>query len=276
MSGTSNPAVIPSRNNVSRVIREKRSRDVIVAEDCYRRMLLAQVSSETEWLDLGCGWQLLREWLPNGKADQITLAERARRLVGIDRVAGDVSRNPYLHEKVVGDFLALPFADDSFNLVTAQMVVEHIERPLELLREVKRVLRPGGIFIFLTPNFLNYQVFAASFFPDRAKKRIVRYLEFRNESDVFKAHYRMNTRNKNFAIARAAGLTVEELQMAHSAWEFRRIPPLLWIEKTIFQFLDLEQLANFRSCILGVLSKPPLIPRRSAEKSEFCKEERRP
>jgi ubiquinone/menaquinone biosynthesis C-methylase UbiE len=256
MSGTSNLAVSRTRKNISRAIRAQRSRDVIVAEDCYRRVLLKEVSSETEWLDLGCGWQILREWLPNGKADQVALSERARRLVGIDRVAEDLSQNPYLHEKVAGDFLVLPFTDDSFNLVTAQMVMEHVERPLELLREVKRVLRPGGKFIFLTPNFLNYQVLAASCVPDGLKTRIVRYLEFRDQRDVFKTYYRMNTRNKISAAARAAGLIVEEVQMVHSAWEFRRIPPLLWIEKTIFHFLDLERLANFRSCILAVLSKP--------------------
>lgn len=232
--------------------------EVIIAEDSYRRMLLNEVNCETEWLDLGCGWQLLREWLPNGKADQAALSARARRLVGIDREVAAMARNEYVHEKVAGDLLNLPFADASFNLVTAQMVVEHVERPLELLREVKRVLRPGGKFIFLTPNFLNYQVFAASFLPDGLKKRIVRHLEFREGADVFKTYYRLNTRRRISATANAAGLSIGAMQLVHSAWEFRRIPPLLWVEKAIFRLLDRERMANFRSCILAVLSKPPL------------------
>jgi ubiquinone/menaquinone biosynthesis C-methylase UbiE len=246
------------RTDALRANRVERCRDVLVAEDCYRLLLLKEVNSETEWLDLGCGRQILRDWLPDGKASQVALSERAQRLVGIDRVADDVSRNPYVREKVVGDFLTLPFPDASFNLVTAQMVVEHVERPLELLREVKRVLRPGGKFIFLTPNFLNYQVFAASFIPDALKKRIVRYLEFRDEGDIFKTYYNMNTRNKIASMARAAGLTVDAIHMVHSAWEFRRIPPLLWIEKAIFRISDRKEMSSLRSCILAVLRKPVL------------------
>lgn len=258
MSQPAHSALRTLCNELPRADRRERGRNVTIAEDCYRLMLLNEVSPETEWLDLGCGRQVLREWLPNGKADQEALSQRARRLVGIDRVADDVSRNPYLHEKVVGDFLNLPFPDASFTLVTAQMVVEHVERPLELLREVGRVLRPGGKFIFLTPNLLNYQVFAATFFPDKLKKRIVRYLEFREERDVFRTYYRLNTRNEIAKAARAAGLAIDAVHMVHSAWEFRRISPLLWVEKAIFRVLDLEQMSNFRSCILAVLIKPVL------------------
>lgn len=224
-------------------------------EDRYRRVLLEEVSSRTDWLDLGCGWQLLRDWLPNGKADQTTLSERARRLVGIDGVADDVARNPYVHNKVVGNLYHLPFAAGSFSLVTAQMVIEHIEEPPNLLGEVKRVLQPGGKFIFLTPNYLNYQVFTASLIPDTLKKRIVHFLEFREESDVFKAYYRMNTRSSIHRIADRAGFSLGGIEML-SSFEFRRIPPLHWIEKGIDVFLKKEALSNFRADILAILVKP--------------------
>ena len=46
----------------------------------------------------------------------------------------------------------LPFANDSFDFVISFQVIEHIKRDLELVREVKRVLRPGGKFIVTTPN----------------------------------------------------------------------------------------------------------------------------
>lgn len=226
---------------------------MIVAEDAYRSLLLEEVTAATEWLDLGCGWRLLREWLPNGEADQAKLSNLARRIVGIDVVAGDVLRNPYVHEKVLGNILALPFQDASFNLVTAQMVVEHLEAPPKLLREVKRVLRPGGKFVFLTPNYLNYQVFGASLLPDGMKKRIVRHFEGRTEADIFKTHYRMNTAVRVREMAERSGFSVETLRMVHAAWEFRRLPPLHWVEKALYQVLKTEALANYRSDILAVL-----------------------
>lgn len=49
----------------------------------------------------------------------------------------------------------LPYHDGSFDLVTATEVIEHIENPRFLLREVSRVLKPGGIFVLSTPNVLN-------------------------------------------------------------------------------------------------------------------------
>lgn len=228
---------------------------MIIAEDFYRRFLLAEVTSETEWLDLGAGWQLLREWLPNGPADQAELSKRVRRLVGIDAVASDVARNPYLHSKVVGDIHSLPFSGGSFNFVTAQMVIEHLESPPLLLREVRRVLRPGGKFVFLTPNYLNYQIFAAAQFSDSLKKRIVHYLEGRAEDDVFETHYRMNTPRRVRQFAQETGFSVDAIHMLHADWEFRRVPPLHWIERLLFLALDTKPLEGFRTDMLAVLSR---------------------
>jgi 2-polyprenyl-3-methyl-5-hydroxy-6-metoxy-1,4-benzoquinol methylase len=49
----------------------------------------------------------------------------------------------------------VPFAGESFDLIVCLWVLEHLERPQAVLREVLRVLRPGGHFIFLTPNLRN-------------------------------------------------------------------------------------------------------------------------
>ncbi|TSC67943.1 MAG: 2-polyprenyl-3-methyl-5-hydroxy-6-metoxy-1,4-benzoquinol methylase [Parcubacteria group bacterium Gr01-1014_72] len=46
----------------------------------------------------------------------------------------------------------LPFKDNSLNGVTAWEVLEHLENPHQTLREIKRVLIPGGYFLFSVPN----------------------------------------------------------------------------------------------------------------------------
>ena len=48
----------------------------------------------------------------------------------------------------------LPFADNTFDLVYHNDVIEHVEKPFEFLKEQFRVLKPGGGIIIGTPNLL--------------------------------------------------------------------------------------------------------------------------
>ncbi|MEK7560215.1 MAG: methyltransferase domain-containing protein, partial [Patescibacteria group bacterium] len=47
------------------------------------------------------------------------------------------------------------YGNSSMELVTALQIIEHLENPFFLAREVARVLRPGGIFVFSVPNPFN-------------------------------------------------------------------------------------------------------------------------
>lgn len=61
----------------------------------------------------------------------LTTAEARRR--GLDNVNG-----------VLGDALALPFPDASFDIVHAHQVLQHVSDPIQALREMRRVCRVGG------------------------------------------------------------------------------------------------------------------------------------
>ncbi len=49
----------------------------------------------------------------------------------------------------------LPYANDQFDAVVCVEVVEHLESQLGLFQEVQRILRPGGLFLFSTPNIVS-------------------------------------------------------------------------------------------------------------------------
>lgn len=52
-----------------------------------------------------------------------------------------------------GSLAQSPFGCGSFDVITAFEVLEHVNEPNELLSQVRRLLRPGGLFYLTTPNF---------------------------------------------------------------------------------------------------------------------------
>lgn len=55
-----------------------------------------------------------------------------------------------------GDLLELGYADQSFDALTMRHLIEHVYQPLELLQEARRILKPGGQLVLLTPNTLSW------------------------------------------------------------------------------------------------------------------------
>jgi SAM-dependent methyltransferase len=109
----------------------------------------------------------------------------------------------------------LPFAGESFDLVVCLWVLEHVKEPRTVLREVRRVLRPGGHFIFLTPNLRNPLLLL-----NRIGKtipvlqtRLVSRFYGRREADTFPVQYRANTVRAVYELAASSGLEVAELRV---------------------------------------------------------------
>ena len=100
-------------------------------------------------LDLGCaeGRTLLELWSRLG----------AREMVGIEASRDLIANAPPLPEGVrieAGDVARLPAGveSDSFDLVTALAILEHLPEPSMAVGEAARVLRPGGLFIATCPE----------------------------------------------------------------------------------------------------------------------------
>src|SRR5438132_245254 len=142
----------------------------------YEEVLDTNVYEGIRWLDLGCGHQLLPSW----RFQQETrLIGRAAMAVGIDADWHSLERHRSIRARVRGNIAALPFQKHSFDLITANMVVEHLDRPAQQFAEINRILRPGGLFIFHTPNALGYSTVLGRLLPERAKLFLIRVLEGR-------------------------------------------------------------------------------------------------
>ncbi len=103
-------------------------------------------------LDWGCG---------HGQMSSM-LVERGVTVESSDYREGEAPRVidlpfPGLRAYLSGDPVALPFEDGRFAAVLALGVLEHVEKPEQSLRELRRVLRPGGrLYIYKLPNRHSY------------------------------------------------------------------------------------------------------------------------
>lgn len=107
--------------------------------------LLGHLRPGLSLLDVGCGPGTIT----------LDLAERVSpgSVIGLDRDAGvlegaERSRAGRALENVsfrTGDVYALEFPDASFDVVHAHQVLQHLTDPVAALREMRRVLRPGGL-----------------------------------------------------------------------------------------------------------------------------------
>jgi len=75
--------------------------------------------------------------------------------IGLGLNAVEMAENPHLAAAVVHDLNrepGLPFADAAFDAVVCAVSVQYLTRPLDVFREVRRVLRPGAPFVVSFSN----------------------------------------------------------------------------------------------------------------------------
>lgn len=113
-----------------------------------------QLDSVQRVLDVGCGighWgRVLLPLLPEGCT--ITGIDMEERSVERAReIARGQQKENQLHYQV-GRAEQLPFSDESFDMVTCQTLLIHLADVPRALREMVRVLKPGGILVAAEPN----------------------------------------------------------------------------------------------------------------------------
>jgi SAM-dependent methyltransferase len=219
----------------------------------YYEALRRFTASHPAWLDLGCGHHVFAGWMDE---EQREVVGEARVVVGMDYDVPSLHKHQAVHRLLAGDVSHLPFSDGAFDLVSANMVVEHLEDVGSGLLEIRRVLKPGGIFVFHTPNYLNFWVFFGSLAPDFIKKLAARLLEGRAAADVFPTRYRMNTPGAVRRHAADGGFEVRELQLVSTSAGTGALGPLSVFELFYIRLLGNPLFKGLRTNLVGVLQKP--------------------
>lgn len=207
-----------------------------------------RVGPDSAVLDIGCG-----RTAPNLRK----LAGRAGALYGVDVIDFTVDEpGLQLFRNDVGDMRDIP--DSAIDVAYSRAVMEHIDNPDEAFAELARVLKPGGVYIFVTPSIYDYGSIIARIVPNRFHGRIVSATEGRAEEDVFPTVYSCNSLGILRKQVARAGLRLEEgryIGQYPSYFMFNRV--LFWAgslyQKAIERFALTRPLQGWIYC---EVSKP--------------------
>ncbi|MHA2283341.1 MAG: class I SAM-dependent methyltransferase [Promethearchaeota archaeon] len=142
----------------------------------YRRILKFlkdEIRTSTKLLDVGCA---------AGQFVQLAI-EEGFDATGVDRSPGAIAY-AYEHfglELILAEAENIPVPDSTYDVVTLHHVFEHFENPLHTLKEIKRILKPGGALFIETPNYLRFYLMEKYFF---FLKPI--YLKFKSNMDSWR------------------------------------------------------------------------------------------
>ena len=192
------------------------------ATEVYADLVRAHLQPDSRVLDLGCG--------RGGLVEQ--LAHPLANMVGVDPDALSLRehRLPLPRAAALSD--GLPFAANSFDVVFASWLLEHLQRPLSTFNQISRVLKPGGVFIFITPNTrhplstLNRGLGRFS----QLQGRLVEQFYGRAEADAFPTYYRANSETAVADLCLESNLKISEFQLISD-------PTYLAFNQAFFKFM---------------------------------------
>jgi len=224
------------------------------SQHIYFATLKDSLTSETRWLDVGCGHQIVPVFT---KVDEQSIVRGVRFAAGIDCDVPSLVRHVSLRHRVASDLGKLPFVNGAFSLITANMVMEHVDTPHAALREAWRVLRPGGVFLVHTPNFLNYMSLISWLLPQPVKNVIAGFLGDRKEEDIYPTRYRFNTPSTIRQEAVNSGFEIIDLRLVNTSPLTKSLGPLAIFELMLLRLLTIHPLRKLQCDMIVTLRKPP-------------------
>ena len=176
--------------------------------ESYANLIAEHLNSRSRWLDSGCGERILEG---NLEPLEDWLVQQCGTVTGMD-ICLTGHRN--IQRLVCGSLYEMPFPDSSFDLVTCNMVMEHLDRPERAVAEITRVLTSGGAVVINTPNLWNYGVvanaIASKLLPEGWRLRLVHSSDSRETEEIFPVRYRANTFRRLINLLSASGLKVHK------------------------------------------------------------------
>lgn len=210
----------------------------------YREFIDRNLPSPVVVVDAGCGdTGIIKEF-----------KERIGSLIGVDVSKELLEKNMVVDQKIYADLEKIPMPDNSVDMIVSEFVLEHLEYPEKVFKELYRILKPGGSFIFLTPNRYNPVMMMSGILPhfihDWFRDRILKKGE-----ETHKTFYRANSYKRVVELLVNAGFTVGKVERAGNPEYVGIMPALMWPAMLFERIIDNKLLDRFKMYLIGEYKK---------------------
>ena len=170
------------------------------ATEIYADLVRHYLTPTARVLDLGCGRGGLIEQLDHPLAQ----------VVGVDPDWLSLHEHRLDLPRTVGFSDDLPFAENSFDVIFASWLLEHLQRPLQTFQSLQHCLKPDGVFVFITPNGRHPLSVLNRAFGRLGtwQGRLVERLYGRASEDTFPTYYRANSLTQLVQIGHQSNLAL--------------------------------------------------------------------
>jgi SAM-dependent methyltransferase len=153
----------------------------------------------------------------------------------------DVEHNDALASAKVLTGDRFPYDDATFDVCISNYVCEHVADPKGHLEEVRRVLKPGGAYVFRTPNLYHYVSGVAALTPHWFHELVANPLRNmkRDSHAPYPTFHRMNSRKRIMQLAQEVGMEVEQIKLVEKEPSYGMSFRVLF-----FTFLAYERVVN--------------------------------
>lgn len=212
----------------------------------FRQKLLEYIGSTSNVLDVGAGAGIVHEMNFKGIAATVCGIDPDERVI----------QNPYLDEAHIGLANTIPYPENSFDVVFADNVLEHLPDPAAILKEINRVLRPGGVFLGKTPNAWHYMPLISRCTP-LSFHRYINRLRGRAEVDTFPTCYAANSGPTIRRLAKETGFVPVSIDRIEGRPEYLRMNALTYAAGWAYERVvnSTELLSPFRIVLMVCLRK---------------------
>jgi SAM-dependent methyltransferase len=213
------------------------------ATELFAGLVRTHLRPSSRLLDVGCGRGGLVEQLDHPLAQ----------LAGVDPDWTSLREHRLALPRAAATSDGLPLANSCFDIIYASWLLEHLAQPILTFREIERVLKPGGVFVFITPNgahplaLLNRGLGRFA----RLQGWIVERFYGRAGGDTFPTYYRANETAVLQGLCRDSQLQLVEIRAIADPTYLAFVPGLFHLASWFENRLPVER----RIHLVGVVKR---------------------